>query len=418
MSIQLLSLILLAVGIGLAFSQIHLSGWLLGWILLSGALLLQGFRSMLSYVVEHGGVDATTYTAANEWMGLGFALLVVAAMHLMREVFARQKLAAESLRVFGAVANDAIIILDSNATITVWNQAAQRIFGYSEHEAKGRKLGDLIVPERGRAEFEHAFRHISGDGQDTDRIAPAELAVRRKDGQELFTEYSISRVMIEGTWHAIYIVRDISVRRQAEAALKAHEERFRVLFDRASDGILILAPSGRIVAVNEAFARMHGYSPEEMRNIGLQDLHTAKTRELIPERMKRILSGESMTFEVEHYHKDGHVISLEVSSGLIPSDGELLVQAFHRDITERNRQRDLITQHNALLTRQKAALEATLGRIKRLEGLISICMNCKKMRAGNDVWQQLEEYIGEHSDAVFSHGLCPECLAKEMTKLN
>ena len=71
-SIQSLSLILLLVGIGLAFSQIHLSGWTLGWILLGGALLLQGFRSMLAYFADHGGVDATAYTLANDWIGLGF----------------------------------------------------------------------------------------------------------------------------------------------------------------------------------------------------------------------------------------------------------------------------------------------------------------------------------------------------------
>jgi hypothetical protein len=46
---------------------VRLSGWILGWIVLSGALL-QGFRSMLSYVAEHGGVDHTTYTMANDWM--------------------------------------------------------------------------------------------------------------------------------------------------------------------------------------------------------------------------------------------------------------------------------------------------------------------------------------------------------------
>jgi hypothetical protein len=90
----------------------------------------------------------------------------------------------------------------------------------------------------------------------------------------------------------------------------------------------------------------------------------------------------------------------------------------HSDITERKRQQDLINEHNTLLTRQKAELEATLGRIRRLEGLLSICMQCKKIRTENNAWLQLEKYIGENSDATFSHGLCPECLNKEMKKLD
>ena len=89
-----------------------------------------------------------------------------------------------------------------------------------------------------------------------------------------------------------------------------------------------------------------------------------------------------------------------------------------RNQIELKRHRNIIQAQNALLTRQKEALEATLGRIKRLEGLLSICMQCKKIRSGTNDWHQLEKYISEHSDAVFSHGLCPECFDKEMKKLD
>ena len=97
---------------------------------------------------------------------------------------------------------------------------------------------------------------------------------------------------------------------------------------------------------------------------------------------------------------------------------ERLNEQLHAEISERKRQEDLIKEHNALLMRQKAELEATLERLRRLEGLLSICMSCKKIRSENNDWHQLEKYISEHSDAVFSHGLCPECLEKEMKKLD
>jgi signal transduction histidine kinase len=96
---QLLSLVVLLLGIGLAFSEIRLAGWVVAWILLSGVLLLQGFRSILSYFAEHGGVDPATYNVANEWMGLGFSLLIVASMYMMREVFTKHRLLAEADRV-------------------------------------------------------------------------------------------------------------------------------------------------------------------------------------------------------------------------------------------------------------------------------------------------------------------------------
>ena len=236
MSIQSLSLILLLVGIGLAFSHIRLSGWILGWILLSGALLLQGFRSMLSYFAEHGGLDATTYTLASDWMGLGFSLLIIASMHMMREVFARHGLAAESLRVVSAAANDAIIITDNTGTIAVWNQAAQRIFGFSEQEAQGKKLRELIVPERYRIEFENMFAHLGSDRRESVSSTPTELAGLRKDGTEIVTEYSISSVTIDGKWRAIYIVRDITARKQAEDEIRARTVALEMLSAKMLSG--------------------------------------------------------------------------------------------------------------------------------------------------------------------------------------
>ncbi len=131
-------------------------------------------------------------------------------------------------------------------------------------------------------------------------------------------------------------------REQTQSDLRAREERFELLFDRASEGILILRSDGTIVAANESFALMHGYQPEEMRNLNLRKLDTPEAALGLPERIQRIMAGETLTFEVEHFHKDGHVIPLEVTSSLIVSNGESLLQAFHRDITERRLAQDRI----------------------------------------------------------------------------
>jgi DNA-binding response OmpR family regulator len=61
-------------------------------------------------------------------------------------------------------------------------------------------------------------------------------------------------------------------------------------------------------------------------------------------------------------------------------------------------------------------LEETLARVKHLEGIIPICMYCKKIRDDQDSWSQLETYITAHSEAVFSHGICPDCLRKYAQK--
>lgn len=59
-------------------------------------------------------------------------------------------------------------------------------------------------------------------------------------------------------------------------------------------------------------------------------------------------------------------------------------------------------------------LRRTLDRVKQLEGIIPICSYCKKIRDNQDSWNQLEQYITDHSEARFSHGVCPECTKKQM----
>ncbi|HOE41761.1 MAG TPA: response regulator [Rhodoferax sp.] len=91
-----------------------------------------------------------------------------------------------------------------------------------------------------------------------------------------------------------------------------------------------------------------------------------------------------------------------------------LVKLRVRNHLELNRRSEIIRQQRDLLEVRKQELEATLARMKRLEGIIHICMRCKKIRDDGDSWRQLEQYISEHTDALFSHGLCPSCCQDEM----
>ena len=117
--------------------------------------------------------------------------------------------------------------------------------------------------------------------------------------------------------------------------LAAKEQRFRTLFERASDGILLLAASGRIVEANEAFSRMHGYTVQQIQAMNLSNLSTPETAGQLSQRMQQLLAGEALQFEVEHLHKNGRVITLDISCSVITHEGKSLIQAFYRDITER-----------------------------------------------------------------------------------
>ena len=87
-----------------------------------------------------------------------------------------------------------------------------------------------------------------------------------------------------------------------------------------------------------------------------------------------------------------------ITKPIIPSIVKLRV----RNQLELKSQRDLLFQ-------RKLELEAALARVKLLEGILPICMYCKKIRKDDNAWEQMELYISQHSEASFSHGICPEC---------
>jgi PAS domain S-box-containing protein len=140
--------------------------------------------------------------------------------------------------------------------------------------------------------------------------------------------------------------------------MKEGEERYRALFNQAGEGILIMSAEGKILDVNESFCSMHGYSRQEMMGINISDLDRHGGVNEMPERTQLLLAGKSVSFEVEHYHKDGHVFPLEVSANLITYGGGFCSQSFHRDITERKRTEG-----------ERSTLEAQLHQAQKMESV-------------------------------------------------
>jgi phosphoserine phosphatase RsbU/P len=77
--------------------------------------------------------------------------------------------------------------------------------------------------------------------------------------------------------------------------------------------------------------------------------------------------------------------------------------------------RRVVTLQERLADRVRE-LEETLAQVRRLQGLIPICAWCKKVRSDRDYWQQVEEYLGEHGQIRFSHGICPDCFVRQSHK--
>ncbi|MGQ9576908.1 MAG: CHASE domain-containing protein [Thermoguttaceae bacterium] len=128
----------------------------------------------------------------------------------------------QRLRSIATSAQDAIIMVDDQGRITFWNDAATRIFGYTQEEAVGRNPHQFLAGPADQARHQEAWPQFQETGRGAAVGRPIELEAIRKGGQRLPVELSLSSFAIEGRWHAVAIVRDISDRKAKEKEIERH----------------------------------------------------------------------------------------------------------------------------------------------------------------------------------------------------
>ena len=243
--------------------------------------------------------------------------------------------------------NVAIQWYDSDGRVRLWNQASELMFGFPAGEAIGRTLDQLIHTQEEFALFRNTLAEITRTGRPSD---PGEYTFRRRDGSTgvcLSTLFGIPGDA-SGDWFVCMDV-DITERKRAETALRESELRYRTLIETSSDAIFVMDLTGRILSANPAAVRMHGYSIEELLSMRIQDLDLPNDAADLPDRMRRLRAGESLTFEVAHRRKDGTTFAVEVLASAVEIGTEWLVLAFDRDITERKQAEVAIRESEARL---------------------------------------------------------------------
>ncbi|BBO75514.1 hypothetical protein DSCW_29310 [Desulfosarcina widdelii] len=106
---------------------------------------------------------------------------------------------------------------------------------------------------------------------------------------------------------------------------------------------------------------------------------------------------------------DGHVYSGVTISRFLITLTIISIVGFGLE-SSRTRFSRLLSEKNRALRNEKQQLEKALKDVKALSGLLPICSNCKKIRNDEGYWEQVEVYVRDHSEAEFSHGICPECI--------
>ena len=146
--------------------------------------------------------------------------------------------------------------------------------------------------------------------------------------------------------HAIEEKRLREEKRQTETSLVTSEEKFRTLFDNASDGIIIHDLDARILEVNRVTCERLGYSHDELLLMSLMDIESPDYAAMVKGKIQELLVEKHLFFEGAHIRRDGSVIPIELSSRLIQYDGQLAVLSITRDITIRKRAEEALKRLN------------------------------------------------------------------------
>ena len=141
------------------------------------------------------------------------------------------------LRSITASVADAIIMMDEDGLISFWNEAAERIFGFSRMEALGRPLHDTIVPVRYRDAYARGHIEFLKNGTGAVVGRAQELQGLRKDGSEFPLELSIRAVRFEGHWHAIGTARDITERKRIQEKLEQNAREMEATNQQLEEAI-------------------------------------------------------------------------------------------------------------------------------------------------------------------------------------
>ena len=320
-------------------------------------------------IVEHGG--GVWWLTARGVVVRGADGAPVRAVGVAVDATARAFGEAAQSRLGAIVesSDDAIVGKTLDGIVTSWNQAAERLFGYTAEEMIGQSISRIMPPDRPDdfAKILSAIRRGERvDHYETDRI--------RKDGRRVHVSLTVSPIKdaagrITG---ASKIARDVTDRKRAEQLVQLAETRLAAIVDSATDAIVTLDANRRILIFNAAAERMFGCHASEALGQPLDRFIPAESRErhdtFIREFAATGVSARSMGRDriLSAVRADGSVFPMEAQISQVVVGGQRLFTAVLRDVTERQHA-DETRAHLAAIV--ESSDDAIIS--KTLEGIVT-----------------------------------------------
>jgi PAS domain S-box-containing protein len=305
----------------------------------------------------------------------------------------------ERYRLLVESAADPIFMIDREGFLVFVNETAARYLGREPKDLEGTRMRDWFP--RPIADWQlQQVRVVISDGVGRTVDSRSEIA-----GEERWFSAAIRPIREPSgvIQCALIIARDVTSMKRAQDLLRRTEGRYRTLAENFPNGSVFLFDENLRFALAEG-AGLVEFGPPKEQLVGRTpcEAFPPEVCAALEPAYRGALEGASTVLEVSYGDRVYEVRVLPVRG-----EGDDVVQgmAMTQDITARKR----AEQEREKLIEE---LREALASIKTLRGLVPICASCKKVRNDRSYWQQVEEYVHEHSEATFSHGLCRDCARK------
>ena len=253
------------------------------------------------------------------------------------------KKSEEAYRAAFESTGTAMMLVEEDTTITMWNNRLEEVTGYTdEYAQKGQKWTAFVHPDdMGRLMNFHIKRR-----QDPSSV-PGEYEFRLKHRSGEIRDILMNVGMIPGTKQSLISLNDITGRKRIERALGESERKYRDLFENANDIIYEHDFKGKLLSANTAALAVFGFSSEDLARKTIWDIidpaHHAAAREHIAEKISGA-GSEAGPYDLLARTKTGYPVWIEVSSRLVKSDAgvPVCIQGIARDITDRRNTEELL----------------------------------------------------------------------------
>ena len=255
----------------------------------------------------------------------------------------------ETRRLIMNSALDAIVGMDTKGLITIWTPQAEKIFGWKEEEAVGKKLSETIIPHQYREAHQRGLAHYMQSGKGPVLSKIIEITALRKGGQEFPIELAIVPVKKGEDEFFCAFIRDITEQKKAEETIQKEKNLSESIINSLPGVFYFYDENLKLLRWNKQLETVTGYSAAELTSMNPAAFFDGEDKEYMKQKSRKVFADGKGDIEASFTTKDGRKVPYYFTGLLMQYEGKPSILGIGIDMTERKKAEEDIREKNKQL---------------------------------------------------------------------